>query len=80
MVDKKDMSLKGKQLEAIAILSGNSGMQAVSLLSGQYSLLFTAPEAVIDRSKWQENILVLGREVTVAVQSVIQKCLCTRFN
>ena len=66
-------SLRHRGVKA-AILSGNPGiekdMQAVSLIPGQYSLVFTAPEALIDSSKWQRAVLELAEH-----QSIVAVCV-----
>ncbi len=67
------VNLKRRGVSA-AILSGNQGikqsLQAGSLESGEHSLVFTAPEAIINSTKWQRCMLdlsVCGRVVAVAV-------------
>lgn len=63
-------SLKQRGVSA-AILSENPGvdkdMQALSVLPGQYSLLYTAPEAVIDNDKWRQCMLDLGGKIVCIV-------------
>lgn len=57
-----------------AILSGNVGvqkeLQVSSITPGQYSLVFTAPEAILESGKWRECLLdtsVSNKIVAVAV-------------
>ena len=67
-------SLRHRGVSA-AILSGSSGtverdMQATSLKPGQYSLVYTAPEALLDNQKWRQSMLdfsACNKVVAVAV-------------
>ena len=69
---------------ACCILSGNPGIekdiQAVSLSPGEYSLVFTAPEAIIENPKWQECLLELSAHGSIVAVCVDEAHCVSRWS